>query len=71
MKYEGVDHTCDFKLEQTSQGYFTGYFVCTFCGIKLSQTQWLDTIELIPTNLVLYPKLLESRCGICCLHQKP
>jgi hypothetical protein len=45
MKYEGVDHTCDFKLEQTSQGYFTGYFVCTFCGIRLSQAQWLDTIK--------------------------
>jgi hypothetical protein len=45
MKYEGVDHTCDFKLEQTSQGYFTGYFVYTVCGIKLSQTQWLDTIK--------------------------
>jgi hypothetical protein len=45
MSENRVDHVCDFKLEQTPTGYFTGRFACTFCGRKLSQTQWLDTMK--------------------------
>lgn len=45
MSGKRLEHICDFKLEQTPTGYFTGRFVCTFCGGKLSQAQWLDTIK--------------------------
>jgi len=45
MREKRVEHICDFKLEQTPTGYFTGRFVCTFCGLKLSQAQWLDTMK--------------------------
>ncbi len=37
-------HTCHFTLEQNSKGYFTGNFVCTCCGHKVSQSQWFDSL---------------------------
>jgi hypothetical protein len=31
-------------LEQNAKGYFTGNFVCTYCGKKVSQSQWFDNL---------------------------
>ena len=33
-------------LEQTAKGYFTGNFICTFCGLKVAQSQWFDTLAI-------------------------
>jgi hypothetical protein len=37
-------HTCCFTFEQTSEGYFPGSLVCSICGEKISQSQWIETI---------------------------
>jgi hypothetical protein len=37
-------HTCHFMLEQNAKGYFTGNFICTYCGQKVSQSQWFDSL---------------------------
>ena len=39
-------HNCHFMLEQNAKGYFTGNFVCSFCGLKVSQSQWLDNLAV-------------------------
>jgi hypothetical protein len=31
-------------LEQNAKGYFTGNFICSFCGHKVAQAQWFDTL---------------------------
>jgi hypothetical protein len=41
-------HTCHFMLEQNAKGYFTGHFVCSYCGLKVSQSQWLDNLAVTP-----------------------
>ena len=33
-------------LEQNAKGYFTGNFVCSFCGLKVSQSQWFDNLAV-------------------------
>jgi hypothetical protein len=38
-------HTCYFVLEQTVKGYFTGNFICSFCRVKIPQSQWLENID--------------------------
>src|SRR6478736_8483077 len=35
-------HICHFMLEQNARGYFTGNFICTYCGHKVAQSQWFD-----------------------------
>ena len=37
-------HICHFMLEQNTRGYFTGNFICTYCGRKVAQSQWFDTL---------------------------
>ena len=37
-------HNCHFTLEQNASGYFTGNFICTSCGRKVSQSQWFDSL---------------------------
>jgi hypothetical protein len=39
-------HNCHFMLEQNAKGYFTGNFVCSYCGIKVSQSQWFDNLAI-------------------------
>lgn len=39
-------HTCHFLLEQNLKGYFTGNFVCTYCGLKVAQSQWFDSLAV-------------------------
>jgi hypothetical protein len=39
-------HICHFMLEQNARGYFTGNFVCTYCGRKVAQSQWFDTLTV-------------------------
>ena len=33
-------------LEQNAKGYFTGNFVGSYCGIKVSQSQWFDNLAV-------------------------
>jgi len=33
-------------LEQNARGYFTGNFVCTYCGRKVAQSQWFDALTV-------------------------
>lgn len=56
MNRKPEEHTCDFKLEQTPKGYFTGRYVCTFCDVKISQAQWLDALKSSPKQLGSLPK---------------
>ena len=37
-------HICHFMLEQNAQGGCPGNFICTYCGHKLAQSQWFDTL---------------------------
>ena len=39
-------HSCHFMLEQNAKGYFTGNFICTYCGLKVAQSQWFDTLTV-------------------------
>ena len=38
-------HTCYFALEQTAKGYLTGNLICSICGAKIPQSQWLENID--------------------------
>ena len=40
------NHTCHFMLEQNAKGYFTGNFVCSYCGLKVSQSECFDTLAV-------------------------
>jgi hypothetical protein len=37
-------HTCHFMLEQNAKGYFTGNFICTYCGQQVLQSQGFDSL---------------------------
>lgn len=39
-------HICHFMLEQNARGYFTGNFICTYCGRKVAQSQWFDALTV-------------------------
>lgn len=39
-------HTCHFMLEQNDKGYFTGNFICTYCGLRVAQSQLFDTLTV-------------------------
>jgi hypothetical protein len=45
MGSKEATHTCYFVLEQTVKGYFTGNFICSLCGAKIPQSQWLQNID--------------------------
>jgi len=44
-------HRCCFILEQTAKGYFTGNFICSQCGVKIPQSQWLENIDPTRSDL--------------------
>ncbi|HKT34464.1 MAG TPA: hypothetical protein VJR03_06500 [Nitrospira sp.] len=39
-------HTCHFMLEQNAKGYFTGNFICTYCGLTVAQSQLFDSLTV-------------------------
>lgn len=39
-------HICHFILEQNAKGYFTGNFVCSYCGLKVAQSQWFNNLTM-------------------------
>ena len=39
-------HTCHFMLEQNERGYFTGNFICTYCGHKVAQSECFDNLAI-------------------------
>jgi hypothetical protein len=40
------NHTCHFMLEQNAKGYFTGNFICSYCGNKVAQAQLFDSLTV-------------------------
>ena len=44
MSDDEQEHICHYMLEQNAMGYFTGNFICSYCGHKVAQAQWLDNL---------------------------
>ena len=53
-------HICYFMLEQTAKGYFTGNFICSYCGKKVSQSQWLESLTVTSSGANLSHGLSRS-----------
>lgn len=43
-------HSCHFILEQNAKGYFTGNFVCSYCGLKVAQSQWFNNFTMTSSD---------------------
>jgi len=50
MRNDENEHICHYMLEQNMMGYFTGNFICSYCGRKVAQAQWLENLIITSTG---------------------
>ena len=53
-------HICHFMREQNAKRHFTGNFICSYCGLKVAQSQRFDTLTATSSGARLISRFLKD-----------